>query len=69
MLGSFGVYSSKNLTETEANIFISILVEKVKYKSLNVYKKHDDFAGRDSKMATPAQLRILEAILGEIKSS
>ena len=29
MLASFGVYSSKNLTETEASIFIDILNEKV----------------------------------------
>ena len=35
MLASFGVYSSKKLTETEANILIEILQDKTKKLKLN----------------------------------
>ena len=39
MLASFDVCSSKSLTETEANIFISILNDKVKVLKNSGYKK------------------------------
>ena len=66
MLQSFQVCSSKNLTETEANILISTLQEradKLKYK----LKKYDELKDRDEKMATPLQLRKLEATWNEIQ--
>lgn len=66
MLASFDVCSSKNLTVTEAAIFISILNDKVKITGRNSNKKYDELAGRDSKMATPRQLRKLEASWADI---
>ena len=66
MLQSFQVCSSKNLTEAEANILISTLQEradKLKYK----LKKYDELKDRDEKMATPLQLRKLEATWNEIQ--
>ena len=57
MLASFGVYSSKKLTETEANILIEILQDKTKKLKLAKPKKYDDLSERDSKMSTPLQLR------------
>lgn len=61
MLASFGVGSSKNLTETEAQILIEILEDKVSLKG-NCHKKYDDFKSRDNSMATPAQLRKIEVV-------
>jgi len=61
MLASFGVGSSKNLTETEAQILIEILEDKVSFKG-NSHKKYDDFKSRDNAMATPAQLRKIEVV-------
>ena len=66
MLASFGVYSSKNLTETEASIFIDILNEKVKTSKNNNHRKYDDFYGRNSEMATPPQLRKIEVLWKDI---
>lgn len=66
MLQSFQVCSSKNLTEAEATILISTLQEradKLKYK----LKKYDELKDRDEKMATPLQLRKLEATWNEIQ--
>ena len=60
-LASFGVGSSKNLTETEAQILIEILEDKVSLKE-NSHKKYDDFKFRDNAMATPAQLRKIEVV-------
>lgn len=62
MLLSFGVCSSKNLTKSEADIFIEILQNDTKHIQKNNYKKYDEFAGRDEKMATPSQLRKLEVV-------
>ena len=62
MLSSFGVYSSKNLTQTEAALFISILNDKIKYTKINCNKKYDDLYGRDSEMATPPQMRKIEVL-------
>ena len=53
MLASFGVYSSKSLTETEAKVFISILNDNAKKLINRGYKKYDDFNGRNPIMATP----------------
>jgi hypothetical protein len=47
MLASFGVGSSKNLTETEAQILIEILEDKISLKG-NTHKKYDDFKSRDN---------------------
>ena len=66
MLASFDVYSSKNLTITEAAIFINILKDKVKSSSKNCNRKYEEFEGRDIKMATPRQLRKLEASWADI---
>jgi len=68
MLMSFGVQSSKNLTTTEAGIFLEILEEKAvltnKWEVRN--KKYEELTSRDADMATPAQLRMIEAIWREV---
>jgi len=69
MLASFGVYSSKDLTSTEGDIFIEILEDKIKSSKSNCSKKYEDFAGRDEAMATPAQLRKIEVVWADIKGS
>jgi len=69
MLASFDVYSSKSLTETEAKIFISILNDKVKVLKNANLKKYDDFIGRSQIMATPLQLRKIEATWADICNS
>ena len=69
MLASFDVCSSKSLTETEANIFISILNDKVKVLKNSGYKKYDELNGRNPIMATPLQLRKLEATWQDICNS
>ena len=43
-------------------ISIDILQNDAKYIQKNNYKKYDEFAGRDEKMATPSQLRKLEVV-------
>ena len=58
-LASFGVCSSKQLTDTEADILISILQKKI---YIQRSQKYDELIGRDEKMATPSQLRKIEAI-------
>ncbi len=67
MLMSFDVQTSKNLTYTEAAIFIEILEEKA--VALNRWekqpKKYSDLA-RDTDMATPAQLRMIEGMWREL---
>ena len=68
MLASFGVCSSKSLTATEAQIFIEILNDKVKSTKINCHKKYDDFYSRDEVMATPPQLRKIEAIWKDISN-
>ena len=72
MLMSFGVQSSKKLTCSEANIFVDILEEKVawtdKWKKRS--KKYEGLKDRVNlnkvAMATPPQLRMIEAIWREI---
>lgn len=66
MLASFDVCSSKDLTETEAKIFIQILNDKVKILKSRIIRKYDDFAGRDDSMATPQQMRKIEAVWSDI---
>ena len=62
---SLGVWSSKQLTDTEADILISILQKKI---YIQRSQKYDELNGRDEKMATPSQLRKIEAIWNEIQS-
>ena len=66
MLSDFGVNSSKNLSFDAANIFIEQL-ESVAI-SKNLWKKnplkYEDLV-RDSEMATPAQLRLIEVLWGQ----
>ena len=62
-LQSFEVASSKNLTEAEADILISIFEKKAQVLNL---KKYDGFIGRDEDMATPLQLRKMEAVWKDI---
>lgn len=69
MLASFGVCSSKNLTETEAEILIEILNDKSKKVKPNKPKKYDDLSQRNTKMSTPLQLRKIEAIWWDICDS
>lgn len=68
MLMSFGVQSSKDLTNTEAGIFLEILEEKAvlinKWEVRN--KKYEELKSRDEDMATPAQLRMIEAMWREV---
>src|SRR5574344_895853 len=65
MLASFDVYSSKKLTETEATIFI----EKIAFTKKNCHKKYDELYTRDRNMATPPQLRKIEAIWSDISNA
>jgi len=68
MLMSFGVQSSKGLTTTEAGIFLEILEEKAvlttKWEIRN--KKYEELSSRDADMATPAQLRMIEAVWRDV---
>lgn len=68
MLMSFGVQSSKDLTTTEAGIFLEILEEKAvltnKWEIRN--KKYEELKSRDEDMATPSQLRMIEAMWREV---
>lgn len=65
MLMSFGVGSSKNLTNAEAQVFIEILEDKFAAFKKQI-KKYDELSSRGSLMASPAQLRMLEAVWREI---
>lgn len=67
MLMSFGVCSSKDLTYTESIIFIDILEDKAVERSLWVKKpKKYEELNRDNKMATDAQLRMIEGLWREV---
>ncbi len=63
MLMSFDVQSSKNLTFTEAGIFIEILEERAiaSNKWVKHPKKYENL-NRDEEMATSAQLRMIEGL-------
>lgn len=67
MLMSFGVQSSKDLTFSEAGIFLEILEDKA--VSLNLWakqpKKYESLK-RSENMATDAQLRMIESLWREI---
>lgn len=67
MLMSFGVQSSKNLTYTEAAIFLEILEDKAVERNLweKQPKKYSDL-NRAGKMATQSQLRMIEGMWREI---
>ena len=67
MLMSFDVQSSKNLTKTEAGIFIEILEAKAE-KFGNWVKRPKKYADlyRDENMATQAQLRYIEGLWKEV---
>ena len=67
MLMSFGVQSSKNLTYTEAIIFTEILEEKA--VALNRWRKQPkkyEGLNRGEKMASDAQLRMIEGMWREV---
>ena len=68
MLMSFGVQSSKNLTTTEASIFLDILEKKAVLTNIweKRNQKYDDLNIRDEDMATPPQLRKIEAMWRDI---
>ena len=67
MLMSFGVCTSKELTYTESLVFIDILEDKAVARNLweKQPKKYEDL-NRDDKMATDAQLRMIEGLWREI---
>ena len=67
MLMTFGVQSSKNLTDTEAGIFIEVLEAKAE-KFENWVKRPKKYADlyRDENMATQAQLRYIEGLWKEV---
>lgn len=62
MLYSFGVGSSKNLTTTEAAIFIDILTDKAGKPQ----QKYDDFNYRDEDYASSSQLRMIEGLWKQV---
>ncbi|MBO6272930.1 regulatory protein GemA [bacterium] len=67
MLMDFGVATSKNLTYTEAIIFIEILEDRAIERKLWIKqpKKYEEL-NRDNKMATNAQLRMIEGLWREV---
>ena len=67
ILMSFDVCSSKDLSYTEAIIFIDILEDKAVERNLWIkqQKKYKDL-NRDNKMATDSQLRMIEGLWREI---
>lgn len=67
MLMSFGVGTSKNLTYTEAIIFIEILEDKAVESGLweKLPKKYTELI-RDDAMASDSQLRMIEGLWREI---
>ena len=67
MLMSFGVRSSKELTYTEAAIFLEILEDKAEERNLwkKQPKKYSNL-NRAGKMATQSQLRMIEGLWREI---
>ena len=67
MLMSFGVCTSKDLTFTEATVFLDILETKAVERNLwkKQPKKYEDM-DRGSKMATPPQLRMIKGLWREI---
>lgn len=74
MLLSFGVATCKNLTQTEASIFLEILSEKAIAlgKWQHPANNFSEFLERGNDMATPSQLRKIEAMwrdLSYIKSN
>ena len=69
MLASFGVCSSKELTQAEAQVLIEILQDKISALQKNNYKIYDEFKGRDDNMATPSQLRKLEVVWADISNA
>lgn len=70
MLGYYGVNSSKDLTARQAGELLFKLITLAKeagvYQSKKKYNfqkyKYNNLAGRENKMATPAQLRMIEAM-------
>ena len=67
MLMSFGVQSSKNLTYTEAVIFLEILEDKaIELDSWQKQPKKYESLNRTSNMASQAQLRMIEGLWREI---
>lgn len=67
MLMSFGVCSSKDLTFTEASVMLDILETRAEERNLwkKMPKPYEDL-NRDSKMATPPQLRMIKGLWREI---
>jgi len=65
MLASFDVQTSKNLTNTEAEILVDILQEKVNWMRKKKYKKYMDLDDRED-MATPSQLRFIDVLWADI---
>lgn len=67
MLMSFGVCTSKDLTFTEAAIFVDILETRAVERNLwkKQPKKYEDL-NRDGKMATPPQLRMIKGMWRDI---
>lgn len=57
------VRTSKNLTQAEADVLIDILAQK----QMSQYKKrYETLKNRDDEMATPLQLRKIEAMWSEV---
>lgn len=74
LLSSYGVESSKNLNDNDAGHLLNMLIDMGVTAKVWVnrnsrqprQKKYDDLRGRDPDMATPRQLRMIEAMWAEV---
>lgn len=67
MLFDFGVESSKQLSFESAQIFIEILeTQASKLKGWKIRPKKYEQLDRDSKMASPSQLRMIEGLWRDV---
>lgn len=74
LVSSYGVGSSKDLSDSDAGHLLNMLIDMGVAAKVWVnhsgrqsrQKKYDDLRGRDQDMATPRQLRMIEAMWAEV---
>lgn len=66
LITSFAVGSSKNLTEAEADVLIDSLQYQINLGNRNYKTRFNEFYNRAEYMATPPQMRKVEAIWKDI---
>ena len=66
LITSFAVGSSKNLTEAEANVLIDSLQYQINLANRNYKTRFNEFYNRAEHMATPPQMRKIEAMWKDI---